>query len=240
MEQIYGSWVEYRLQQGAEEEERSNGDVIGILSHSLYGLIPPSSADSESDPKWFPCTTWWSNNSGGIRGDSTIHCLCGQWDKSLFVILMKCFYRHFVDVLPLLLLFESCPIPTLLISHPFPVCFLPSSAPDCLFPVAISYRVCRSLGSWYKRINMHFDLCLDGCSPSAPPRSTCSTHLFIRSFSFSWIEWIGKFISWNLQQFLSSCLHLTIANESSPSGVGILWGVSDSLLQILKELREQQ
>lgn len=25
MEQIYGSWVEYRLQQGAEEEERSNG-----------------------------------------------------------------------------------------------------------------------------------------------------------------------------------------------------------------------
>lgn len=35
MEQIYGSWVEYRLQQGAEEEERSNGDVIGILSHSL-------------------------------------------------------------------------------------------------------------------------------------------------------------------------------------------------------------
>lgn len=100
---------------------------------------------------------------------------------------MKCFYRHFVDVLPLLLLFESSPIPTLLISHPFPVCFLPSSASDCLFPVAISYRVCRSLGSWYKRINMHFDLCLDGCSSS---KYLFNTFIYQKLFIF--LNWVDR------------------------------------------------
>lgn len=94
---------------------------------------------------------------------------------------------------------------------PFLVCFLPSSSCSstssdyCLFPVAISYR---SLGScsWYKRINMHFDLCLDGCSPFLS--YLFNTFIYQKLFIFR--NWVDREI-----YFLEPCAFLVFYRMSA-------------------------